>query len=231
MAPEIFSLHFGVNECYIIREKGTIMIDGGPRGKKDDFTRELRRLVIEPRDIKLIVITHGHPDHIGSAKDIKELTGAKIAMHQLDAECLKTGDWKTTHMIKAAKGSSWGWFISGLGHFGAPFVGNVSPTEVELIINEEGLPLKDFGISGQIVYTLGHTKGSISVLLDSGEAFVGDLAMNRLPMTRHPGLPILAEDIEKTRESWRHIIALGAKTVYPAHGKPFSIEVMKQALK
>ncbi len=231
MDSNIFSLSFGVNNCYVIREKGTIIVDGGPPGKGDDFIKELRNISVEPQEIKLIVITHGHPDHIGSAKDIKEFTGAKIAMHERDAGCLETGDWKTTHMTKAAKGNSWGWFMANLGRLVVPFSGKVPSTKVELMIKDDGLPLKDYGISGQIVYTPGHTLGSISVLLDSGEAFVGDLAMNRLPMTRKPGLPILAEDIDRVKESWRRIIELGATMVYPGHGKAFSIEAIKNVLK
>ena len=230
MNTDIFSLSFGINDCYIIRDKGTIMIDGGPPGKRDDFVKTVRNISIKPEDVKLIVITHGHIDHIGSAKDIKELTGAKIAMHQLDKQCLETGDWKTTHNTPAAKGSAWGWFMTNLGKAASPFAGSVPSTTVEVVIEDDGLRLEDYGIRGQIVYTPGHTIGSISVLLDSGQAFVGDLAMNRLPLRRTPGLPILADNIETVKESWRHLIDLGAKTVYPGHGKPFSIEVIKKAL-
>lgn len=230
MNTNIFSFSFGLNECYVIRDKGTVMIDGGPPGKRDDFIEALRNVPMKPEEIKLIIITHGHPDHIGSAKDIKEITGAKIAMHQLDMQCLETGNWKATHGVRAAKGSSWGWFMTNLGRAASPFVGSVPSTRVELAIKDDGLPLKDYGIPGQIVYTPGHTIGSISVLLDSGEAFVGDLAMNRIPLRRSPGLPIFADDIEKVKASWRHLIELGAATVYPGHGKPFSIEVIKKAL-
>jgi hydroxyacylglutathione hydrolase len=230
MVTDIFSFTFGVNDCYVIRDMGTIMVDGGPPGKRDDFVKAIRKIPMKPEEIKLIVITHGHPDHIGSAKDIKKLTGARIAMHQLDKQCLETGDWKTTHNTEAANGSAWGSFMTKLGRLASPFVSNVPSTDVELIIKDDGLPLKDYGIPGQIVYTPGHTMGSISVLLDSGEAFVGDLAMNRLPFRRSPGLPILADNIEKVKESWRHLIELGAMTVYPGHGKPFSIEVIKKAL-
>ncbi|MGD0158697.1 MAG: MBL fold metallo-hydrolase [Candidatus Bathyarchaeia archaeon] len=230
MSTAIFSFSFGINDCYVIRDKGTIMIDGGPPGKRDDFIKAMRKIPMKPEEIKLIVITHGHFDHIGSAKDIRELTGAKIAMHQLDKQCLETGDSKATHNVRAAEGSSWGWFMTKLGRLASPFAGDVQPTEVELIIKDDGLRLKDYDIPGQIVYTPGHTMGSISVLLDSGEAFVGDLAMNRLPLRRSPGLPILADNIEKVKESWRHLIELGATTVYPGHGKPFSIELIKIAL-
>jgi len=206
------------------------MIDGGPPGKREAFTKALRNIPIKPEDIKLIVITHGHLDHIGSAKDIKELTGAKIAMHQLDKQYLETGDWKKTHNAVAAKGSVWGWFMTTLGRVISPFSGDVPSTGVELVIEDAGLPLNDYGVAGHAVYTPGHTMGSISVLLDSGEAFVGDLAMNRLPFRLGPGLPILADNIEKVKESWKHLIELGATTAYPGHGKPFSIEVIKEAL-
>jgi hydroxyacylglutathione hydrolase len=43
------------------------------------------------------------------------------------------------------------------------------------------MDLLEFGVDGRIVHTPGHTSGSISLLLDSGEAFVGDLAVNYLP--------------------------------------------------
>jgi glyoxylase-like metal-dependent hydrolase (beta-lactamase superfamily II) len=81
------------------------------------------------------------------------------------------------------------------------------------------------------VYPLAWRARSVSVLLDSGEAFVGDLAMNKFPLRLGPGLPIVAEDSEKVKESWRKLLELGATTVYPAHEKPFSTEVIKKALK
>jgi glyoxylase-like metal-dependent hydrolase (beta-lactamase superfamily II) len=72
--------------------------------------------------------------------------------------------------------------------------------------------------------------GSVSVLLETGDAFVGDLAMNALPLRLSPGLPIFAENMQKVKESWKLLLDQGAKIVYPAHGKPFSAEVMRAAV-
>ena len=105
------------------------------------------------------------------------------------------------------------------------------PVKADLTVGDEGLPLDDYGIPGRILYTPGHTVGSLSVLLDSGEAFVRDLAMNKFPLRRNPGVPVLADDVEKVKDSWRNLMELGAVTVYPGHGKPFSIEAIRKALR
>ncbi len=219
----------GWNDCYLIREKGIIIIDAGGRNKTPALKKALKDIEIDPAIIGLIVLTHGHPDHVTSAKDFKELTGAKIAMHQLDKQCLETGEWNKTHMPKAAKGSLWGWLFSKIS--GPFFSRQKIPTcEVEVSVGDEGYSLTDFGISGQIIHTPGHTRGSISVVLDSGEAFVGDLAMNKFPLRLNAGLPILAEDVTAVKESLEHLVELNVATVYPGHGKPFSMNILKKTL-
>jgi glyoxylase-like metal-dependent hydrolase (beta-lactamase superfamily II) len=90
--------------------------------------------------------------------------------------------------------------------------------------------LSEYGIPGRVIYTPGHSSGSISVLLESGDTFVGDLAMNKFPLRFTPGLPIFAEDEAKVKESWNLLLNLGARMIYPAHGKPFPAEVIEKAL-
>ena len=51
-----------------------------------------------------------------------------------------------------------------------------------------------------------------------------DLAMNGLPLTIGPNLPIFAEDLFALKNSWRKLIDMGVKKIYPAHGKPFPIK-------
>jgi hydroxyacylglutathione hydrolase len=202
------------------------MVDGGPPNKAEDFRKAIEKIQIKPQDIKLIVLTHGHFDHIGSAKEIKEITGAKIVMHRLDIDYVEKSKW--THMLPKGVGI-WGSINSALTHVTIPFI-NFPPFEVDIIIGDEGMPLTDFGIPGKVIYTPGHTAGSISVILDSGDAFIGCLAQNKLPLRWSPGLPVLADDIEKVKESWRSILDLGIKTVYPGHGKPFSVDIIRKAL-
>ena len=49
------------------------------------FQAQLSEAGITPQEVGLIVITHGHPDHVGLARRVKELTGAPVVMHKLDA--------------------------------------------------------------------------------------------------------------------------------------------------
>lgn len=72
MTLKIHTLKFDINRCYIIQSKGTLMIDSGPPNKKEQFLNQMNQLKIAPPSIKLIVITHGDFDHIGSARDFKK---------------------------------------------------------------------------------------------------------------------------------------------------------------
>lgn len=103
-------------------------------------------------------------------------------------------------------------------------------TGVDVVLEDEGLSLAEYGIPGKVIHTPGHTSGSVSVLLERGDAFVGDLAMNGLPLRLRPGLPIFAQDLPAVRESWKRLLDLGARTVYPAHGEPFSADIIRKAL-
>ncbi len=151
------------------------MIDGGSPNKAEAFKQAIEKIQMNPQDIKLMVLTHGHFDHIGSAKEIKEITGAKIAMHLSDIDYIDKSKW--THMLPKGVGI-WGSINSALTHVAIPFI-NFPPFEVDIVIRDEGMPLTGFGIPGKVVYTPGHTAGSISVILDSGDAFIGCLAQNK----------------------------------------------------
>jgi glyoxylase-like metal-dependent hydrolase (beta-lactamase superfamily II) len=200
------------------------MVDGGTPIKLKLFKSELLKLEIQPSDIKLIVLTHSHFDHCGSAREIRDLTGAKVAIHESERTYLENGG---TLIPK------------GVNIYGKitlpllfPLFKKISYPKFipDILITDEPYPLSLYGIDGNIIHTPGHTIGSISVILDSGEAFVGCMAHNGFPFRIRPGLPILAQDIDSVKKYWKLLIDKGVKMIYPGHGKPFSADVMKKSL-
>lgn len=224
MKATIHAITLGVDQCYIIRGEKTIMIDGGSPKQAKGFLKAVERLSIKPEDVKLIILTHGHWDHIASAKEIKDLTGAKLALHQ------KEKDWLEKSLKPIPPGvTAWGKMFGKILALFMPLV-HIPGTGVDIVLGDGEFPLSEYGIAGKILHTPGHSMGSVSILLDTGDAFVGDLAMSGFPLRFSPGLPILAEDMQKVRESWKLLMDRGAETIYPAHGKPFSIDIIRKAL-
>jgi glyoxylase-like metal-dependent hydrolase (beta-lactamase superfamily II) len=78
MELTIHPIALGVTNCYIIRHEGMLLVDSGVPKKAGSFKKALDKLNISSDEIQLILITHAHWDHIGSAKEIKKLTGAKV---------------------------------------------------------------------------------------------------------------------------------------------------------
>ena len=225
MSVKIHPIILGYNHAYIIQDKGTVMIDGGAPKELKEFTKAIDEISIKPEDIKLMIMTHGHWDHIGSAKEIKELTGAKIAMHEKEKEWLEKGLKPLPPGI-----TTWGSILRGMmSIFMVPFI-KIPPTEVDLVLGDEELSLEEYGIPGKVIYTPGHSAGSVSILLETGDVFVGDMAMNQFPMRIGPGMPVFAEDEDRLKENWKLLLDEGVKTIYPGHGEPFSVDIIKEAL-
>jgi len=222
--PEIHTLALGICNAYVIRAQGSVAIEGGAPGKAAVFRKGLERIGMDPGEIGLLILTHGHWDHIGSAHDLQAMTGAPIAMHEADKACLEQA------VIRIPPGTSaWSRFLVRLmGGFESRI--RIEPCRVDLVLGDDEMSLADFGVPGTVLHTPGHSQGSVSVLLDSGDCFVGDLAMNGLPLRIGPGPPIFAEDLNRVRQSWKSLLDRGAKTIYPAHGKSFSADILRKQL-
>ena len=224
MNVDIITIPLGFDQCYVLKGDGVIAIDAGEPKKGAVFKHALEAAGINPHDVNLVVLTHGHWDHIGSAMEIKSLTGAALTMHQSEVH------WLENSLTPLSPGvTPWGKVFTALHKVFMPFI-KIPKAKVDLVLGDEGLSLVDFGIPGRIVHTPGHSSGSVSVLLDTGEVFVGDLAMNRFPLRMSPGLPIFADDPAAVVSSWKMLIDLGASTVYPAHGRAFPITVIEKAV-
>ena len=214
----------GMNTVYAVKGEGIILIDSGFPHKLANFKDGLAKASIRPEEIKLIILTHGHWDHIGSTRDIKQLTGARVLMHEKDMHYLaKVKETSRTGF------TLWGKILSTLEILISHLI-HIPTFEVDIVAGDEELSLSEYGIPGRLICTPGHTWGSVSVLLDSGEVFVGCLAMNLFPLRLNPGLPIWGDDIQLVKNSWEKLLDMGAKTVYPAHGEPFPAQVMRKLI-
>ncbi len=214
----------GITNCFLLKQERVVLIDTGVPGKLGSFYKVFDKTGIDIKDLSLVMHTHGHWDHIGNTRAIVEETGAKTAIHKIEKSCIEEG----TILIPPGV-TRWGRF---LGHFSKMSSGRVKikTSKVGIEIDDNGLDLREFGIDGKAVYTPGHSYGSVTVLLDTGEAFVGDMAMNGFPFRKGAGLPIFAEDLALLKNSWKKLIYLGVKTVFPAHGKAFPIEKITELL-
>jgi hydroxyacylglutathione hydrolase len=221
---KVHTIPLGIDNCYLLEGKRHVFIDGGAPNQSRAFVKGMSALGIDPSNIGLIILTHAHWDHIGSVHALVELTGAKLAVHAGERAIVERGLKTMPPGV-----TLWGAIFGAILRVFLPFIA-IPPSHVDIEIGDDGLSLEPYGIPGRAVFTPGHSPGSVSIVLDTGKAFVGDLAMNGLPLTPGPDLPIFAEHIGMVKQSWNKLLKIGVTTVFPAHGKPFPVSAMERRL-
>lgn len=216
MTPiEVHTVKLGIANAYIIRQEGTILVDTGYPGSEEAILDAAKGMGIVPEDIRLILLTHGHGDHAGSAQKLREMTGAKVAVHRGDAEKLRSGnqgDLRATCMTGRLMGI----------FFGRGKKARFPPLDPDILISDS-LDLRPFGVDGTAIPTPGHTPGSVSVFLTNGDALVGDLIFPSIPSEK-PGLPFWADDPDEVMRSIETVREQRPQKIYTGHGGPFSGE-------
>jgi glyoxylase-like metal-dependent hydrolase (beta-lactamase superfamily II) len=92
------------------------------------------------------------------------------------------------------------------------------------------MSLEGFGLNGKVFHTPGHTNGCVSLVLEDGRAFTGDLVTGKTVTNDKPSLGSFADSLHDTYRSWIKILQSGAKIFYPAHGGPFTASELEYAL-
>lgn len=211
---------------------GFLLIDAGWHGKVEKFKNGLKMLGVKPDEIKYILLTHHHHDHVAIVQELKTITNAKLIVHKNQIPYLERGVTNTVDIKQYNR------VLRLIDRFTKPFIKyNYPPITINNYdtimfddINDN--ILRNIGVEGKIVSTPGHSNDSVSILLDNGTAYVGDLAMNIKSMKRMSGmpLPIEAEDFEQVKFSIKNLIHLGANLFYPSHGEVITKEMIERVI-
>jgi len=193
LALTVKSTHFYLVGC----TGGSLLIDAG--WEMAQFAAQMKAYKIPWTQIRWIMFTHHHPDHAGLVQEIRELSGARLIIHEKQIPYLDT--------LRA--------FMEKKGPY--------KPIRVEKtdLISPDRAALAAIGVNGEIVRTPGHSDDSISLVLDSGDAFIGDL---------HTPDYADEESYPVVLESWKKLRDLGTRTCYHSHTPPFPFDRVRVAL-
>jgi glyoxylase-like metal-dependent hydrolase (beta-lactamase superfamily II) len=211
--PSVIPIPLGHVNAFLIRGTRPILVDTGFPGSAPKILSALQKEGYKPWELTLIVITHAHLDHSGSAAALAGATGAPVLIHKAEADYLASG--ASAPVIPASFTGRIVRLMIGK-HAPAPELG-ITP----VIRVDAPYRLDAFGVDGTIIPTPGHTKGSLSVSLVTGECIAGDL-INGTFLTHRARLPVFAEDPDMAHQSIRSLLDTAPKAVYASHGGPFS---------
>ena len=194
----------GANSYLLKGEDGWVLVDTGMKGSAKGLKNAFRNLGIDPRTIRLIIITHAHMDHFGELANLKRLTGAKVLAHRYEASFIESGG-NSPIVARTALGRLINailpkWKMEG--------------TTVEIVFDDE-LDLAAYGVGGKVVCTPGHTAGSLSIVLKDGSMLVGDQFRGKAGRLM---LGMFYEDKRTLVASLKRIVAFGPKVLYMSHG-------------
>lgn len=209
-------LPFGmVNAFLIIRDRKAILIDTGLPNAEVKISRALQKHGLGWSNIELIILTHAHIDHAGSAVTVQSLSSAPIIAHDLEnpycqgkAPILRpTGLFGRLFQKTRAIEQPFSYFVP------------------QKIMKTNEFNLEEYGFPARILHTPGHTPGSVSVLLDEGRVLAGDLAasgvfLGGIMLRNRPKCPPFEEEASLVATSLEDLLAKGARTFYLGHGGP-----------
>jgi glyoxylase-like metal-dependent hydrolase (beta-lactamase superfamily II) len=210
---------------------GYLQIDTGYEYDYPLYRRNLAKVGIPLENVRYLALTHHHDDHAGFLDELTRETAITIIAHEAASALLKTGQNDKTRG---------GGYMNGLIKFVAGIKMRFDPRwtltfppfalrEKDILLTgSDNQILRDLGIAGQILYTPGHCLDHIVIALDSGEVFCGDAAASFLLWAGTHYCPVFMTDMDEAYRSWQKMLDAGAQTIYPAHGKPFPADKLRQ---
>ena len=213
---EIIRIKLPLSNAYLVKDKKYILVDTGAPNQTDRILSALHQAGVNPKELTLILHTHGHFDHAGSTAELKRRLHVPVAVHTKDAFMLqegRNGEIKPRNlearMIMA-------------------FVPKFFETSQPDILIEEEILLTDFGVDAQVLFTPGHTQGSLSILCGNHEAIIGDVLMGGWAggalFGSRPNYHYYIDDIGQIHASLKKILGFKPERLHLGHGGPLTAE-------
>jgi glyoxylase-like metal-dependent hydrolase (beta-lactamase superfamily II) len=204
----------GMANAFLVEgDDGLILIDAGYPGKEEAVFGAIRWLGHSPDQLKHLIFTHGHPDHIGSAAAIVRETGARTYMHPLDIPMAVSGG--PFRPMRGAPGLLGPLMCKAFYHPDE----RLEPVAIDQPLTaEEILPIAG---GFDVIHTPGHCAGQVALLWRPGRMlFAGDVCTNLMGL----GDPVGFENLNDGRASQRKLASLSFDAAGFGHGPPIARE-------
>ncbi len=203
VTPQVFTFTGLIaGRVYALQDSdGLTLVDASINNAGDKILAQLQQAGHKPSDVKRILITHAHPDHVGSLPKLKQATGAEIWCHPLEKPVIEGKQ----AIVRPPSGIR------------PPSV-TFPPISVDRTLNEnETLPI----LGGlQVIYTPGHAPGHSSFWQPERRLLItGDVVFYLFNRMTQP-LAALTADAQENKRSIKKLVALKPDTMLFGHGHP-----------
>jgi len=213
-------IDLGMVNAFLLKGEHLILVDTGYDNHYDKILTYLESHHVDPKRIKLIVLTHNHGDHVGNLIRLQRLTGADVVIHQDGYEEIASG--RQSPAIPTTLTSK---VVFGL--FGLLTDAKEIAYEPNRVFSDN-FDLEAYGIKGKLLHTPGHTSSSLSVILESGDAIVGDMIIGKKKGEASVAkLHHIAENQDSRLNSLSRILDEGVERIYPSHGVMCSAQAVR----
>jgi len=191
--------------CYLVScDKNAILVDTGREKYRQKVLDACR-----PYEIRLLVLTHGHVDHVQNAAFLSDALGCPAAINKEDIPLL--GD-NLRQPLSAHNILGEMILSASIKSFHEDKIPAFSPA----VFLEDGFSLESYGIPAKVIGLPGHTRGSVGIDIMEKDLIVGDALMNMF----YPAVSMLYNDKNAMLQSAEKISRMGERQIYFGHGKP-----------